>query len=64
MIKQMMLILPQASLLPTSFNIARLEKKSYLVSYTFTEEKSGESLTKTDGTPYVLNAIPKRQADR
>ncbi|MES2109569.1 MAG: putative Ig domain-containing protein [Bacteroidota bacterium] len=44
-----------------TFNIARLEKKSYVVSYTFTEEKSGESVTKTDGTPYILTpyASPK-----
>ncbi|MCR8561776.1 putative Ig domain-containing protein [Mucilaginibacter sp. BJC16-A38] len=41
-----------------SFSIARLEKKSYVVSYTFTEEKSGKSITKTDGTPYVLTPYP------
>jgi alpha-galactosidase len=41
-----------------SFNIARLEKRSYLVSYTFTEEKSGKSITKTDGTPYILTPYP------
>jgi hypothetical protein len=41
-----------------SFSIARLEKKSYLVSYTFTEDKSGKSITKTDGTPYVLTPYP------
>lgn len=41
-----------------AFNIARLEKKSYRVSYTFTEEKSGQSITKTDGTPYVLTPYP------
>jgi len=40
------------------FNIARLEKKSYLVSYTFTEEKSGETVTKFDGTPYILTPYP------
>jgi alpha-galactosidase len=41
-----------------NFNIARLEEKSYQVSYTFTEEKSGKSITKTDGTPYVLTPAP------
>lgn len=41
-----------------SFSIARLEKKSYRVSYTFTEEKSGKTITKTDGTPYVLTPYP------
>jgi len=41
-----------------TFSIARLEKRSYLVSYTFTEEKSGRSITKTDGTPYVLTPYP------
>jgi alpha-galactosidase len=29
-----------------------------VVSYTFTEEKSGKSITKTDGTPYVLTPAP------
>ena len=41
-----------------SFVIARLEKKSYVVSYTFTEGKSGKSITKTDGTPYLLTPYP------
>lgn len=46
-----------------TFNIARLGKKSYLVSYTFTDEKSGKTISKTEGTPYVLTpevgAVPK-----
>ncbi|HVW98299.1 MAG TPA: putative Ig domain-containing protein [Mucilaginibacter sp.] len=41
-----------------TFNIARLAKKSYVISYTFTEEKSGESITKTEGTPYILTPYP------
>jgi len=41
-----------------SFNIARLEKKSYKVDYTFTEEKSGESKSKKETTPYVLTPYP------
>ncbi|MDB5086330.1 MAG: putative Ig protein [Mucilaginibacter sp.] len=41
-----------------TFSITRLEKKSYRVSYTFTEDKSGKSITKTDGTPYVLTPYP------
>ncbi|MDF2432196.1 MAG: alpha-galactosidase [Mucilaginibacter sp.] len=40
------------------FNVARLDKKSYKISYTFTEEKSGKSITKTEGTPYVLTPYP------
>ncbi|QHS55683.1 alpha-galactosidase [Mucilaginibacter sp. 14171R-50] len=41
-----------------NFSIARLAQKSYAVSYTFTEEKSGKSITKTDGTPYILTPAP------
>jgi alpha-galactosidase len=41
-----------------TFNIARLDKKSYSINYTFTDEKSGQSITKTEGTPYVLTPYP------
>jgi len=41
-----------------TFNIADLKKKSYQLKYTFTEEKSGESKSKTEGTPYVLTPYP------
>ncbi|WP_428329964.1 putative Ig domain-containing protein [Mucilaginibacter sp.] len=41
-----------------TFNIARLEKKSYNISYKFTEEKSGRSVSKSEGTPYVLTPYP------
>jgi alpha-galactosidase len=37
-----------------TFNIARLDKKSYQINYTFTEEKSGKSKSKTELTPYML----------
>lgn len=41
-----------------SFSLARLAKKSYVVTYTFTEAKSGKSISKTDGTPYILTPAP------
>jgi len=41
-----------------TFSIADLGKRSYLVKYTFTEEKSGGSKSKTEGTPYVLTPYP------
>jgi alpha-galactosidase len=41
-----------------NFSIARLQQKSYAVSYTFTDERSGKTITKTDGTPYVLTPAP------
>ena len=41
-----------------TFNLARLDKKSYLLSYLFTDEKSGRSKSKTEGTPYVLTPYP------
>ncbi|WP_183577579.1 putative Ig domain-containing protein [Mucilaginibacter sp. X5P1] len=37
-----------------TFSIAALEQKSYVITYTFTDEKSGEKLVKTENTPYVL----------
>jgi hypothetical protein len=37
-----------------SLNLEKLKKKSYNVTYTFTDEKSGKTLSKTEGTPYVL----------
>ncbi len=37
-----------------TFSIAALEQKSYVITYTFTDEKSGEKLLKTEGTPYIL----------
>jgi hypothetical protein len=37
-----------------TFNIARLDKKSYLLNYIFTEEKSGKAKSKTENTPYIL----------
>ncbi len=41
-----------------SFNVARLYKKSYQLKYTFTDEKSGKSVSKTEGTPYILTPYP------
>jgi alpha-galactosidase len=37
-----------------TFSIASLDQKSYVITYTFTDEKSGEQLIKTEGTPYIL----------
>jgi alpha-galactosidase len=44
-----------------TYNIADLAKKSYLITYSFTEEKSGESTSKTEGTPYVLTPYPSEK---
>jgi hypothetical protein len=41
-----------------AFEIARLEKKSYAITYTFTDEKSGKVLTQTETTPYILTPYP------
>jgi len=41
-----------------AFTIDKPGKKSYRIKYTFTEEKSGESKTRTEGTPYVLTPYP------
>jgi hypothetical protein len=41
-----------------TFEIARLEKKSYAITYTFTDEKSGKVLTQTETTPYLLTPYP------
>lgn len=41
-----------------SYSIAALYKKSYSVNYTFTEEKSGTLISKTESTPYVLTPYP------
>ena len=35
-------------------NLDKPGKKSYRVNYLFTEEKSGKSISKSEGTPYVL----------
>jgi alpha-galactosidase len=37
-----------------TFNIEKLRKKSYLLSYTFTDAQSGAVITKTENTPYLL----------
>jgi alpha-galactosidase len=41
-----------------TFTIARLAKKSYQIKYMFTEQKSGETKSKTEETPYVLTPYP------
>lgn len=41
-----------------SFVIARLEKKSYTIVYTFTDEKSGKEVSHTETTPYLLTPYP------
>ncbi|TWJ01563.1 putative Ig domain-containing protein [Mucilaginibacter frigoritolerans] len=37
-----------------TFSIEKLRKKSYLLSYTFTDTQSGAVITKTENTPYLL----------
>jgi len=41
-----------------SFVIARLAKKSYTIAYTFTDQKSGKDIVKTETTPYILTPYP------
>lgn len=41
------------------FTIDRMLKKSYLITYIFTDAKSGEKITKTEGTPYILTPYVK-----
>jgi alpha-galactosidase len=42
-----------------TFTLARLEKKSYKITYTFTDEHSGKQITKTEGAPYILTPYVK-----
>ena len=42
-----------------TFTIAKLDKKSYKITYTFTDAHSGQSITKTEGTPYILTPYTK-----
>jgi alpha-galactosidase len=42
-----------------TFTIARLEKKSYKITYTFTDERSDKQISKTEGTPYILTPYVK-----
>ncbi|OOQ59220.1 putative Ig domain-containing protein [Mucilaginibacter pedocola] len=44
-----------------TFNAAALEKKSYELSYVFTDSLSGTKLTKTESTPYILTPAPPAQ---
>jgi len=37
-----------------TYNIAELQNKSYLLTYTFTDDRSSKKLIKTEGTPYIL----------
>jgi alpha-galactosidase len=41
-----------------AFGIDRMMKRSYRVTYTFTEDRSRDSISKTEGTPYVLTPYP------
>jgi len=45
-----------------AFSIGELAQKSYLITYTFTDEKSGEKLVKTEGTPYILTPYVSAKA--
>jgi len=40
-----------------TFTIAKLDKKSYQITYTFTDARSGKSISKIEGTPYILTPI-------
>ncbi|MGZ3813153.1 MAG: putative Ig domain-containing protein [Mucilaginibacter sp.] len=42
-----------------TFTIAKLDKKSYKIIYAFTDTKSGKSIEKTEGTPYILTPFVK-----
>ena len=42
-----------------TFSIASLQKKSYLITYTFTDTKSGKQVNKTEHTPYILTPYAK-----
>src|ERR1700761_4370640 len=41
-----------------NFTVAALYKKSYYLNYSFTDEKSGKTVSKTEQTPYVLTPYP------
>ena len=42
-----------------TFTIAKLDKKSYSITYIFTDDKSNTMITKTEGTPYILTPYVK-----
>jgi alpha-galactosidase len=42
-----------------TFTMARLEKKSYRITYTFTDESSGRQISKTEYAPYILTPYVK-----
>lgn len=42
-----------------TFSIASLQRKSYKITYTFTDERSGNAITKTEYTPYILTPYAK-----
>jgi alpha-galactosidase len=44
-----------------TFNAAALEKKSYVLSYEFTDSLSGTKIVKTESTPYILTPAPSAQ---
>ena len=36
------------------YTLNNLQQKSYVITYTFTDDRSGKKLVKTEGTPYIL----------
>jgi alpha-galactosidase len=44
-----------------AYHIRLLNKESYQATYTFTEERSGRSITRMEATPYLLTPMPVAQ---
>ena len=44
-----------------TFSAAALEKKSYVISYSFTDSLSGTQVSKSESTPYILTPAPSAQ---
>ncbi|MEO6850402.1 MAG: putative Ig domain-containing protein, partial [Mucilaginibacter sp.] len=42
-----------------TYTIAKLDKKSYIITYTFNDDKSNAVITKTENTPYILTPYVK-----
>jgi alpha-galactosidase len=44
-----------------TFTIGSLQKRSYDLTYTFTDNRSGKQISKTEGTPYILTPYVKAE---
>ena len=42
-----------------TFTVARLDKNQHVLSYTFTDTKSGKKISKSEGTPYTATPAVK-----